>query len=95
MESSVGICDNMQEETKEKIVAMLSQAIIEWLKFPLLFPIVFIIIGLPVYFFTDKNLESTCLMLLLVYCVGPVHTILTSYRTGKMEHERRLTPEEE
>ena len=95
MESSVGICDNMQEEAKEKIVAMLSQAIIEWLKFPLLFPIVFIIIGLPVYFFTDKNLESTCFMLLLVYCVGPVRSILTSYRTGKMEHERRLTPEEE
>ena len=85
----------MQEETKEKIVAMLSQAIIEWLKFPLLFPIVFIIIGLPVYFLTDENLESTCLMLLLGYCVGPVHTILSSYRTGKMEHERRLTPEEE
>ena len=85
----------MQEETKEKIVAMLSQAIIEWLKFPLLFPIVFIIIGLPVYFFTDKNLESTCLMLLLGYCVGPVHTILTSYRTGKMALERRLIPEEE
>ena len=86
----------MQEETgrKEKFAAMIAEGMMEWLKFPLLFPMMFIIIGLPVYLFTDENLQSTCLMTLLGYCGGSVFTILTAYRKGHMAGELRI-PEEE
>ena len=83
MESSVGICDNMQEETKEKIVAMFGQAIIEWLKFPLLFPILLIIVGGPLYLLTGR-FDSICFGMLFGYCGLSITAILTSYRTGKM-----------
>ena len=96
MESSVGICDNMQEETdrKEKFVAMFAQAMMEWLKFPLLFPILLIIVGGPLYLLTGR-FDSICLGMLFGYCGGSITAILTSYRTGKMALERRLIPEEE
>ena len=75
----------MQEETdrKEKIVAMFGQAIIEWLKFPVLFPIFLIIIGGPLYLLTGR-FDSICLGMLFGYCGVSITAILTSYRTGKM-----------
>jgi hypothetical protein len=86
----------MQEEIdrEDKLVAMVAQGIIEWLKFPLLFPILLIIVGGPLYLLTGR-FDSICLGMLLGYCGLSVTAILTSYRTGKMALERRLIPEEE
>ena len=86
----------MQEETDrtEKFVAMFAQAMMEWLKFPLLFPIMLIIVGGPLYLLTGR-FDSICLGVLFGTCGISITAILTSYRTGKMEFERRLIPEEE